>query len=252
MYKRLVKYEMEQLIRGVFTPVFGILFPIFMLVILSKSALSDVPAIEYDVVLVSVFTTLVQIVPLSVGFIGFTAIYAQELEQKIPFRLCMFGIKESQMLVGKVITLIFVFTIGYIAYTLVAIYGVNVPNITLWNLLIMYAFLTFEMIGFITLGYTIAVYFKKFGQAYTVVTVLYFIIMFASGMMGMRESSMPDIMQKIIRFFPFSYISFDLYKIFLNQSYNFMPLIQSMLFFIGLSIVLCALVIRFKGTKNEA
>lgn len=251
MYRRLFKYEMEQLIRGIFTPFFGIVFPVLMLVFLSQGASSNTTGIERDILLVSMFTTLMQIIPLAVGFMGFSAVYAQELEQRIPFRLRMFGIKEKAILIAKILALLVFFTIGYLVYVLVAFFYVEIPHMTVMNVLILYGFLVLEMVGLIILGYSISLYFKKFGPAYTMVMLMYFAIMLGSGMMGLRENAMPDIMQKIIRLFPFSYISFDLYKIFFDQSYNFMPLIQSMIFFIGLVIVVCMIVIRFKGAKNE-
>lgn len=251
MYKRLIQYEFIQLLRGVFTPVFGIAFPVFMLVLMSASGVGSESGVNRDMILVSFFITLMQIIPLVVGFMGFSQIYAQELEQKIPFRLRMFGIKDGQILFSKIVSLLVLYTIGFIVYMLVAVYYVKIPNITLINILILYAVLILEFIGFIILGYAICLYFKKFGPAYAVVMVLYFGIMIISGMMGIRENNMPDIMQKLIRILPFPYVSFDFYKLFFDQSYNFMPFIQSMIFFLGFASILCIAVVRFKGTKND-
>lgn len=250
MYKRLIQYEFTQLLRGVFTPVFGIAFPVFMLILISASIGSETGA-NRDIMLVSIFITLMQIIPLAVGFMGFSLIYAQELEQKIPFRLRMFGIKDGQILFSKIVSLLILYTIGYVIYVLAAIYYVKIPNITLINILILYAVLILEFTGLVILGYAICLYFKKFGPAYAVVMVIYFGIMIISGMMGIRENNMPDIIQKLTRILPFPYVSFDFYKIFFDQSYNFMPFIQSMIFFLGFVSILCIAVVRFKGTKND-
>lgn len=250
MYKRLIQYEFIQLLRGVFTPVFGIAFPVFMLVLISASIRSET-GVNRDIMLVSVFITLMQIIPLAVGFMGFSLIYAQELEQKIPFRLRLFGIKDWQILFSKIVSLLILYTIGYVIYVLAAIYYVKIPNITLINILILYAILILEFTGLVILGYAICLYFKKFGPAYAVVMVIYFGIMIISGMMGIRENNMPDIIQKLTRILPFPYVSFDFYKIFFDQSYNFMPFIQSMIFFLGFVSILCIAVVRFKGTKND-
>lgn len=249
--KRLVQYEMMSSLRSVFTPVFGIVFPLLMIILMVPGVTSGLSGVKKDYILVSLFITLSQIIPLVMGFIGFAAIYAQELEQKIPFRLRLFGISEGKQLCAKIITSLILFVFSYVVYVLVSAFYLQIPQLTVWNVLFLFLFLLFEMVGLVILAYAICLYFKKFGPAYAVVMILYFVIMFLGGMMGMRDTDMPEVIQKITRLFPFSYISFDMYKMFFNMEYNLMPFIQSLAFFVGLTIVLCVVTIRFKGAKSE-
>lgn len=248
---KMIQYEVIQMLRNFFTPFFGIVFPILMLNLIAPSITAELSEPVLGYVKVNIFTTMVQVIPLAIGFMGFAAIYAQELEVKIPFRLKMFGISEFTQLYAKLTVTIGLVTISYLIYVCAAQWQHGIPQLTLSHILLLYVLILGELIGLILLAYTICIFFKKFGPAFSVVMFLYFVIMMGSGMMGIREVNMPEWIQKINRCFPFTYISNDMYKVFFNQTYNFMPLIQALIFFVGCTFLLFFIVIKFNGIKEK-
>lgn len=62
-------------------------------------------------------------------------------------------------------------------------------------------------------------------------TRMYFLIMILSGMMGMGSDQLPEPMKTIAYTLPTTYISNEFIDFWQGQHYNFMPLIQSFLFF---------------------
>lgn len=243
---KMIQYEMIQMLRNLVIPFFSLVFPLGMLYLITPAVVGNLKGEVADYARISVFTTIVQVIPLAVGFMGFASIYAQELESHIPFRLKMFGISEMTQLYAKMIVTFVMITMSYSIYVCIARFQMGVPQLTIRNVMVIYILIIAEMIGLMILAYAICLYFKKFGPSFTLVMFLYFVILFGAGMMGIRESNMSEFVVRINRFFPFRYVSNDMHKIFFNQSYNYMPLIQSLIFFIGLSCIICLAVIRFK------
>ena len=112
--------------------------------------------------------------------------------------------------------------------------------------------LVYFVIGVILfmLAHGIANFFRKFGPAYGVSMTLYFVFMILGGMMGIRQNQLPPALRFVSKLLPLSYVSEDLYVVWLGKSYNWMPLIQSLLFLGGVSAIIMLLSFRYR--KNQA
>lgn len=248
---KLLIYEFIKTCKNPTTIFFSLIFPIGMFALIASAVTKNLSGEAADIAKLSVLMTTVQIIPLALGLMSVTADFAQEVESNVPFRLKMFHISEASQLAAKIIVMVGIMTISYILYITIA-YIIGVHQITFTALLIVYIVITLELAGAMIISFSLSILFKKFGPAFAIAMALYFFILLMSGMMGLRESDMPQLLATISRTLPFPYISNDFYKLFTGQSYNFVPFIQAMIFYLGLSVITCAIVIRFRGAKMYA
>ena len=64
---------------------------------------------------------------------------------------------------------------------------------------------------------------------------IYFMMMILTGMMGMKTNQLPAVLQRVAQTLPMTYISNDFITFWQGGSYNFMPYIQSCIFFAALA-----------------
>jgi ABC-2 type transport system permease protein len=92
---KLLKYELRNLTGNIFALIFGVLFPIFFTIFFDKTINIKLPDEIRPTVSTTMFITSSMIVPLATTFIGYAAIFSQELEKEIPLRLRLFGYSDK-------------------------------------------------------------------------------------------------------------------------------------------------------------
>ncbi len=242
--KKMVTYEIRNILGNPFIPFFGMLFPILMLFIITKAVAAEVPAQMEAEANTSVFITMSLIIPMAVTLIGYAATYAQELEKGIPMRMKLFGFTEKRMLSARILAQLLVVTAGLILYTAVGYLFLDLLVPRLSSAVCLVVCLYISGVIFVVLGHGLATFFGKFGPTYAVVMLCYFGIMMLCGMMGIQVDQLPDILQKAAYLLPMSYISSDFIDFWQKGSYNYMPLVQAFLFLGAVSGVLLLISIK--------
>ena len=101
--KRLIKYEIRNSLGNFFAIFFGLFFPILMTYILLATVIKDVPSNFQDQAIVRLFITNLLMIPLAMMFVGFSALFSQELEKDVLTRLSLFGLSESKQMIAKMV-----------------------------------------------------------------------------------------------------------------------------------------------------
>ncbi len=228
--KRLVIYELRNLLGNPFVYFFGIFFPILMLVIVTRAIEAETAKEVIPYVNTAVFISMSLIVPMAVIFLGYSANYSQELEKEISLRMELFGYSAQPMLLSKIIVHFVVTAAGLILYTVIAYATIDlqVPRLSSVFCLVLCHMLLGLM--FFALAHGVAAFFKKFGPTYAVMMALYFGIMILCGMMGVKTQQLPKAARMVAKLLPMTYISNDFVEFWREGSYNFAPLIQAFLF----------------------
>ena len=235
--RQLLSYEFKNTVLGNFLIIFfGIVFPIFLFSIISGT-LSDVPENYREVVKTTLFISMSSIIPLSVMFIGHSAIYANELEKDVPLRLELFGFNKLQLLFSKCVIYFIFLMISLVLYTITGILiGIKLPSL---NVILVSIFIFYLLsVVLLVISNSIALIFKKFGITYGITMILYFFIMFSSGMMGVTTKKLPEVMRVIGRCIPTYHLSDNYYNFWYGNSYDFKQIILSFLIIISFSLIL--------------
>ncbi|MHA3225440.1 ABC transporter permease [Globicatella sulfidifaciens] len=244
----LLKYELKSNINNGYTFFFGALFPFILLLIISRSVTADVPEPYQKTVVTSIFLTMSMMVPLAIMFTGYAAAYANELEKNIPQRLNLFGIKQQTLFSVKLLAY-YLFLTGCLIFYCCSLFFVDIerptPLALITWLVVIYLFSAFLL----ALAHAIASLLKYFGPTYGVSMVIYFGIMILSGMMGITVDNLPSFLKPISKLLPTSQFGADFTDFWMGKTYNFAPLIQSMLFFGACSFII--LFISFKQNKRK-
>lgn len=246
---KLLKYELRNLTGNIFVLIFGVLFPIFFTIFFDKTINIKVPDEIRPTVSTTMFITSSMIVPLATTFIGYAAIFSQELEKEIPLRLRLFGYSDKIMVITKIIANLITLTGSLIIYTgaCLSVIKIKTPvfsSVIIW-LISIYTLCIFLFI----LAHGIALFVKKFGTTYAITMTLYFGIMIVSGMFGIQVKDFPPAMKQIAHLFPTSYISSDFVEFWSGGAYNFAPFIQSFLSFGAVSFIVLFSAIYFNREK---
>lgn len=248
MFWNLLKYEIRNILGNFFIPLFGIVLPIFMGIVIPYGVLAQVPDAFKDTVRTAIILSMAIIIPMCVGFIGYGASYSQEIEKNIPQRLKLFGISNRDYLISKILGQLAVVTISFAVYfaTMFIVHGIKFA--TLQGTLIYFAFHYIFTIAFIMMSHAIAELIGKFSATYGVLMTLYFFMMFISGSMGLRYEDFPDFLKTIADIFPLSFFGNESVNIWNNTLQHYGPLIQSTLTLLVIAILLVWLS-RLKGHK---
>ena len=233
----LVKYEFRNLMGNIFTIIFGVFFPIGMTLFFGTAMIGQVPEDAKDIFITSIFITNSVIIPLASILVGYSAVFSQELEKNIPLRFRLFGYSEKTVLISKICAHLIFMTLSLVLYTVVicSILKVQVPSLSSAIVLIVSLYLLSTF--FFILAHGIALFFKKFGPTYAVTMILYFAIMILSGMFGVQAKNFPDGVQAVAYAFPTTYICGEFIDFWKGGSYNFVPYIQSFIFFAAVSCI---------------
>lgn len=234
----LIKYELRNLIGNIFTMIFGVFFPIGLTIFLGAVMGGKVPENMRESFITGVFITSSLIIPLASILVGYSAIFSQELEKNIPLRFRLFGYSEKTVLISKICANLIFMTLSLVLYTAVvcSVLKVQVPSVS--SALIFIVSLYLLSIFLFILAHGIALFFKRFGPTYAVTMILYFAIMILSGMFGVQAKDFPDSIKAVAYAFPTTYISGEFIDFWQGGSYNFVPYIQSFIFFAAVSCII--------------
>lgn len=226
----MVLYELRN-INGNFMPhFFGIVFPNMMCLLFSKTVGSQVPEEMRQEVITSIVLSMSLIMPMSIMFLGYGALYSQEVERGIPLRMRLFGYSQRSEITAKIIAHLIFLTIAFVVFGFFQVIVMDISRPTLASLICLIVSLYLLGVIFLMIAHAIAEIFKKFSITFGISMFLYFIIMMLTGMMGVKTEQLPEALQKIARIFPMTYVSNDFADFWQGGSYNFMPYIQSFLF----------------------
>lgn len=245
--RRLLIYELLNILGNPFTTFFGIVFPILMLMLITKAAAAEVPESMVPEVNTAIFISMSMLIPMAILLIGYAATYSQELEKGIPLRLKLFGLSENTVLISRMIAQLLMVTGGLIVYTIVAYVGLDmlVPKPSSAVCLILCLF--FMGVVFIIFSHGVANLVRKFGPAYAITMAVYFMFMMLCGMMGIKTEQLPKILRSVSRMLPMSYVGNEFIDFWQGGSYNFMPLVQSFLFVGAVSGIILIISRRKRG-----
>ena len=245
----LVKYEVLNNLYNGYSFFFGAVFPIFLMIMISKGALSDVPDTAKLEATASVFIGASMIIPLSTMFLGYAASFSNELEKDVPTRLSLFGLSGARLFVGKLIANFIFLTFCYALYIIGTLSFVKVATprplaAVIW-VVSMYLISAFCL----ALAHGIANMIRRFGITYGIVMAVYFTIMGLGGMMGVRLKDLPVGLQTVSKLFPFTHFGNGYIDFWMGKSYNFAPFVQSLIFFAAVSIGVMMISFRIRGRK---
>lgn len=244
---KMIGYELRN-INGNFMPhFFGIVFPNIMCVLLSKALGSQVPEEMRMEITTSVMLTMTLVIPLSIMLLGYGALYSQEVERGIPLRMRLFGYGMEAEITAKIIAHLIFMTIALAVFGVFQTVIMEVEKPAFSSLLCLVVCLYLIGVISLMLAHGIAEICKKFSITFGLGMFLYFMIMILTGMMGIRTDQLPKALQGVAAMFPMTYISNDFIDFWQGGSYNFMPLVQSFLFFGAAS----GIVLLFSMYKNR-
>lgn len=236
----LLKLEFFHVLGGIFTPLFGILMPTGMAVLMSTVFTVQVPAEYLSEAITSLTLTMAAMIPLAIMLVSFPSTYSQDVEQNIIFRMQLFQVSEKKLLFVKIIVNFAIMTASLLVYGLVMylykgeyLIMPNMQSLIIY-LVTLYALATVYFL----LSFSVANISKKFGVTYAFAMTCYFATMIFSGMMGMDPSQFPSgILQTITHYMPISFIYTDFYTYWTTgfAGYNFAPFMQAMIFWAALA-----------------
>lgn len=247
--KRLIIYEIRNIIGNPFTTFFGIVFPIFMLVIITRGIREEMPSSMWMKANTAVFITMSMIIPMAVILLGYAASYSQELEKEVPVRMQLFGYKGRSLMLAKMIAQVIALTAGLIIYTVFsyAMLKLETPKLSSALLLLLCLYLIGVLLFIFAHG--LSNLFRRFGPTYAVSMLFYFGVMIICGMMGIKVDSLPPAIKYVSSLLPMSYVGSDFIEFWQGGAYNFGPLIQSFLFFGAVCGILLICALRKSGRR---
>jgi len=246
----MILYELRNVTGNPFVHIFGIGMPTLMSMLIIKTVTVEVSdASLIKMIGTSVFLGIGALIPMATILMGYSVMYAQEMEKGIPERMQLFGIKNRVTICNRVVSELIFMTAAFVIYFLVGIFFIGLKTPTFSGVIsYILCILVFSVLCFL-LGHAIASLAKKFGITYCVVMLLYFAFMIFGGGMGISYDNMPGAMQAVAKLIPVTYFNKDFYLIWTGESYQFGPMIQSYLFFGAVSGILLFIALK-KGTRG--
>lgn len=227
---RMVLYELRNINGNLMPHFFGIIFPNIMCFLLSKTVASQVPEAVRGTANTSIMLSMSLVIPMSIMFLGYGALYAQEVEREIPLRMRLFGYGIGAEVMAKVLAHLIFMTIALIVYGLFQGLVMDMERPTVPAFLCWVLSLYLIGVACLVLAHGIAGIFRKFSLTFGINMILYFMMMILTGMMGINTDQLPRVLQKCAALLPMTHISNDFVDFWQGGSYHFMPLIQSFLF----------------------
>lgn len=240
----LVKYELRNLVGNIFSIIFGVVFPIFMSIFLGNIISSKSPEEFREVIMTSIFISNSLMIPLATVFVSYSATFSQELEKGIPLRFRLFGYREKDLIISKILAYLIFMTVAIIIYGIVSFLTLKIQVPSFFSALVLIGSLYFLAIIFFALAHGISLFFKKFGPTYSITMLLYFAIMILSGMFGVQAKDFPELLMKVAYLLPTTYICGDFIDFWQKGSYNFMPYIQSLVLLASIAAIIMFLAIN--------
>lgn len=235
---RMIGYELRNINGNFMTHFFGIVFPNIMSLLFSSMIGKQVPEAARPGVTVSVVICMSLVMPMSIMFLGYGALYSQEVEHEIPQRMRLFGFSEKSLIMAKIIVHLLFLTGAMLLYGVVQTLLLDIPRPAFSSLLLLVVSLYLMGAIFLVIVHSMANIFRRFSVTFGISMTVYFLLMMVTGMMGISTDELPDVLQRIARTLPMTYISNDFADFWQGGSYNFMPYIQSCIFLAALTGIL--------------
>lgn len=246
----MILYEFRNITGNPFVHIFGVGMPVLMSVLITRVAVTEVSdAAIIKMVCTSVFLGVGALIPMATILMGYSVRQAQDLEKGIPERLRLFGIKNHVTICNRAISELIFMTAAFVVYFLVGIFFIGLEKPVFFGVVLyVFCILSFSVLCFI-LAHAIASLAKKFGVTYCVSMLLYFACMILGGMMGVTYENMSGAMQAVAKLLPVTYFNKDFYTIWTGESYNFVPMLQSYLFFGAAAGILLFIALKKEARK---
>ena len=244
---RMIRYELRNINGNFMTHFFGIVFPNIMSLLFATVAGKQMPEAMRQQVTVSIVITIAMIMPMSIMFLGYGALYSQEVENGIPLRMHLYGFCEKSLIMAKIIAHLIILTIAFIIYGVFQAFTLEIPKPVFSSLLCLMCSLYLMGAMFLVIVHSMANIFRKFSVTFGISMVIYFLLMMLTGMMGLSTDQLPKALQRVAKVFPMTYISNDFAGFWQGGSYNFMPYIRSWIFLAAVTGIL----VMYAQYKNK-
>ena len=238
---------------NVFMILFGVFFPLIMSVLFANVIGRQIPVSLQMDFRTSIFLSMMMIIPMATTFIGYAATYSQEIENNIPLRFDLFGIRKHTFLAAKLLAnLVFLLasTAIYFAVdlSLIKIYTPHAGAV----LLVIFIIILLGAI-LLVIAHSIANITGKFSRTYAITMFLYFGLMILCGMMGVQVSDFPSSIQKIAKLLPMTYMGTDsgFLTIWKGESYNPVNFILSFVFLAAVAAALFLISLWKNRRRNK-
>jgi ABC-2 type transport system permease protein len=235
----MIQYELRNVAGNPFVHIFGVGLPVLLSIIIAKSVSSEIPDNSYlGEVITSIFLGMGAVIPLATILMGYSSTCSQDIEKNIPLRMQLFGFSEKYTIINRLIAEFIYMTFAFLIYFIV---GCNVLKIVMpvaSGVIIYFVCLYIFAAVLFVLAHAIANLVKKFGLTYLISMIIYFGMMILSGMMGITVGNLPKSLQIVSNLLPSTYFNKDFYTVWIGKAYNFVPMIQSYIFFFAISGIL--------------
>lgn len=228
----MIRYELRNVTGNPFVHIFGIGMPTLMAILVIRAVVTELSdAAMIKMVSTTVFLGIGALIPMATILIGYAVVQAQDLEKGIPQRLQLFGIKNRVTIANRAVSELIFMALAYFIYFFVGIFTLDLEAPAVSGVLLyIVCILAFSILCFM-MAHGIASLIKKFGLTYCVVMFIYFAFMIFGGSMGISYENMSEWMQAVAKLLPITYFNRDFFTVWTGESYDFMPMIQSYLFF---------------------
>ena len=236
--RTLVQYELRNLFGNWYIPFFGLVFPVLMAILISLTALRDVPEAFHPDAVTGVVLGFAQIIPMAGIFLGHSAIYSNELEDRIPVRMQLFGFSQRKIMAAKLQAQLVFQTLSLVVHfgVLYPVLGYQLPVLS--SALVYFVILYLLGAIYFVFAHGIANFFRRFGPAYGVSMGLYFAFMILGGMMGVPTDMLPGPLRAISNLLPFTHMATqEFVGYWTGGPFNFAPLVQALIFLAALAVL---------------
>lgn len=227
---QMLLFEFRKTIGNPYVHLFGVGMPVLMMIVITRAVGAEIREVEIlSSVVTSIFLGIGALIPMATIFMGYGISNAQEMEKGIPQRMELFGIRTSVSLCNRILSEVIFMAVAFAVYFAAGylLVDLKVPKFS-GALLYVVCILTFSVILF-CLSHAISSLLRKFSLTYCVTMLLYFMFMILGGMMGISYDDFPPAVQTVAKLLPVTYINGDFYTVWMGESYNFMPMVQSYL-----------------------
>lgn len=249
----MVLFELRNVTGNPFTHIFGVGMPTMMMILITMIGRKELPDGEmFSMFSTTVFLSIGALIPLATILMGYAVSQAQEMEKGIPQRMELFGISLKITLVNRIVAELIYMLMAFLVYSIFGVLFIDIKK-PVFSGVCAYTVCTIVLaVIYFIMAHAIANFFRKFGPAYCVAMLLYFVFMIFGGLMGLEYESMPKGMRAVARLLPITYIKRDFGTVWEGEGYDFMPLIQSLLFFAALSGVMLFISLRKNRNKPKS
>lgn len=229
---QMLKFQMLNVIGNPYVHIFGIGLPIILALIITRVAVSELSGSEMaSMVSTSIYLGMGALIPMAILLMGYSVSYAQELSKGIPERMQLFGIKKSALFMNHVIVQMLFLIVSFLLFFLSGCMFSKIEQPTVTGCLCYILCIFVFSVICLSLAHGIACICRNFGKTYCVSMMLYFAFMILGGMMGISYENLPKWAKIAAKLLPVTYINRDFYQIWKGKEYNYMPMLQSFLFF---------------------